>query len=774
MSKVQAETQLKVRTEDLKRRQSVSNPNFSYMGMPLDGVARWFKPGEVVNLCGYTVSCGFFYVGEYFSLANKSFIPGLIRPSRVVQVAKTKFEKDPDKVLATSTFLESEHQIYRGGYDNLDATARDVYLQWLANDRMGKLHAPGPLLVFLCGVEKHVLQTDLHNNKAFLTELLPVIAEIERLIDDHGLRNWQAIDIAKSLVELMKALCQLNGVSGFNRRYHMLRGRNTNMSGTELEEKFVICPRVNMDLWTCLQKKKRIPLEVMFELAKSFGLSNGRYLKNPVIQEIILKHWKRIYDTTDQAEQKHLIPQSGKPNDFAIHYESPATQNFRVFAKGYSRTFFSDYQRNCIINLYDRVVKDIGYAAEKIMSGADLSSVDVLAALPGAHCWPATPVHLNDVRQQLSDPPVPMPVAQFFEMLGLKQYLKQTRMGLLQILSRYEIGVVPALTTWSELPPPEVVPYAIPITDMPVVRPLHRTTTGRDEAISTLIGCLYFLFEKAEQTAAEAAPKISKIIYENIGRSDPVLFALVKAEVAYLGSMKTKGAAYLINRIEKYSDHMQTYGFVGAIMLFHREHLAYPAIQLPFVVRFLAAIDNDEAAAIRIVGHTPESFALLSRKPPKERKKKVKASDAADDASAPDVPFVLSLDHSKVAAIEQETGEVAQLMAGIFAEDDGHQISTGSAGGPVPSVVQPPARPADPHADQPRLLGLSTVHSKLLATMLAAGDLIPRATYLGFCQSLGLMPESALEAINEAGFEAYGMPLFEGEDPLERNPDIAL
>lgn len=775
MAKLQVDTALKTKAEDLKLRQSVANPNFSYMGMPLGGLARWFKPDEAVNLSGYMVTCGFFYVGEFFSSTDRSFKPGLIRPSRMVQVAKTKFEKSPDKVLATSTFLESEHQIYRGGYENLDATARDVYLQWLANDRQGKLLAPGPLLVFLCGVEQYALQTNLYEDRQFLQGLLPIIAELERLIDEYDARNWQAIDIAKSLCELMKALCQIKGVKGFNPRYHLLRGRTANMSGTGLEEKFIPCARVFMDIWVALEKKKAMSFEVMFELAKSFGVSNGRYLKNPVIQDIILKHWRRIYDANQQGEQRFLIPTTNRDKGLAIHYESPATQNFRVFAKGYSRTFFSDYQKNFIVTNYDKAVKDVGYAAELLMLGENPASMDVLAALPGIHCWPATPVHLNAVRSKLADPPVPMPVADFLAMIQLKQYYKQNRFGLSQILARYEIGVVPTPTGWGETPPLDVVPYAIPLNDLPMARTVHRTSTARENAMSIMVGVLYFLFEKGEVVGNDAEPKIRQIIHEIVGAHDPVTFALAKAEAALLAISKPKSAAYYVNRIEKHPDHMNAYGFVGAVLLFVREHLAYPAVQIPHVVRFLTAIDNDEDAAIRLVGHTRESFALLQRKAPREKKKKLKA-DATAEAAESSLPFVVSIDHSQVAAIEQETGEVAELMAAIFTDDDSAQVShpAGALLSQTAAVVETKPAASDPHAEQTPLLGLSKVHSKLLATMLAEGDVISRSTYLGFCRELGLMPESALEAINEAGFEAHGMAIFEGEDPLERNPDIAL
>ena len=67
-----------------------------------------------------------------------------------------------------------------------------------------------------------------------------------------------------------------------------------------------------------------------------------------------------------------------------------------------------------------------------------------------------------------------------------------------------------------------------------------------------------------------------------------------------------------------------------------------------------------------------------------------------------------------------------------------------------------------------RAAGLDTAHSALLGR-LAARPSWTRDDFDQMATDLGLLPDGALEALNEAAFEAVGEPVCEGSDPIDIN-----
>ena len=47
-----------------------------------------------------------------------------------------------------------------------------------------------------------------------------------------------------------------------------------------------------------------------------------------------------------------------------------------------------------------------------------------------------------------------------------------------------------------------------------------------------------------------------------------------------------------------------------------------------------------------------------------------------------------------------------------------------------------------------------------------------RAELEELCADRGLMTDGALERLNEAAFERHDLPLLEGDEPLELNPEL--
>lgn len=115
------------------------------------------------------------------------------------------------------------------------------------------------------------------------------------------------------------------------------------------------------------------------------------------------------------------------------------------------------------------------------------------------------------------------------------------------------------------------------------------------------------------------------------------------------------------------------------------------------------------------------------------------------------------LDAERIAALREDTVRVSALLSEIFTDED----DTMSA--PAAPTLEPEF---DSEANAP--LGLDDDHSALLRLLLSRSEWT-RAELEDVAADLDLMLDGAMEQINEAAFEAFDEPLFEGEDSISVN-----
>lgn len=116
------------------------------------------------------------------------------------------------------------------------------------------------------------------------------------------------------------------------------------------------------------------------------------------------------------------------------------------------------------------------------------------------------------------------------------------------------------------------------------------------------------------------------------------------------------------------------------------------------------------------------------------------------------------LDDKRIAELQQDTQRVADVLSAIFSAEEEVQ----PAPAPAPALVP---------ADLDSLMGLDAKHTKLARQLLAQPQWT-REQLLQAAAGAGLMPDGALERINDACFDLHDMPFSEGEDPIDINPDI--
>lgn len=110
------------------------------------------------------------------------------------------------------------------------------------------------------------------------------------------------------------------------------------------------------------------------------------------------------------------------------------------------------------------------------------------------------------------------------------------------------------------------------------------------------------------------------------------------------------------------------------------------------------------------------------------------------------------LDMTRVEAKLRETQAVSALLGGVFVGDDG-----------APPAAEPPA--AQVPAAPGNIQGLDGQHSALLR-VLRGRDSVARGELETLAREHRLLPDGAIDTINDAAFDAVGHPVIEGDDPL--------
>lgn len=117
----------------------------------------------------------------------------------------------------------------------------------------------------------------------------------------------------------------------------------------------------------------------------------------------------------------------------------------------------------------------------------------------------------------------------------------------------------------------------------------------------------------------------------------------------------------------------------------------------------------------------------------------------------------IELDLAKVRAKLTETERVSRLLGAIFVDEES------STPNPSPAL--------NPKVDDFAIAGLDAAHSALLLHLGGAASW-ERAHVERLADALGLLPDGALEVINEAALTMCGAPLLEGDELIEIDPEI--
>lgn len=715
--------------------------------------ARWYGPGEDVEVAGFILPGGMVYVGQYLPSPTGWSEPSLIDPTLQVN------RKNPDRT--------GKHLSYRLTYDSIPPTSRGAYLAWLADGRREPSTPTGYVSLFMYGLERRVL-VDIMEDEAPMGELPAIRAEMVALRETYGPGNSSFQSHATEFISLIDLMTD-------------------DLSRAELGDP----PPLTSPTWS-------IPLELRIGLGRfaarkqpipsEWALAWGWYdpeipQRTPVTR--CTEAFSRLFPIRyRETFGDGLVVRRGKrrvsfhyhPASFALlggslevdsipdvfGLKAPQRKLFALFSQvsaeldTYSRWIGHDPGRVRMLpalarlpsvlldDAYDEIRQFRNWANDQL----DGKSKAILEGETFIAKWQSSRP------ERLSKPEATL-LAQMLEHLGFGVE-PDVRFGGQPIAAQR-----PAVLFRLEGSVPQSVTSAYSAAS--VLAHLAAAVSGAGEADRI----------RTSREASRLSDQVSAVLH----LSGPER-ARLDAHVALLGSADVKLTG-LTKRLEDLGDTGRA--AVGEILvgLATDGGMVSPA-KVTMLMKVYRMLKLDPASVpSRLHARMTESRPGPAREPVLVRPAAAGAPGyripPRDDRTGgslagPDV----ALDHAMIQQRLVDSDAVAALLGSIFAEpeDDRGRPSARPDRQRSMTTGVPESSPStdDRAPDEVALAGLDPAHSRLLRELVVR-DVWTRAEFDALAARYHLMPDGALNMLNEAALDAAEEPLIEGDGPLRINRD---
>lgn len=683
--------------------------------------ARWVPASETVEVQGYRIPGGLLYVADEGSpSAQAGDDPALIDPALPVR------RNHPD--------LAGSAMAYWPWYSRISAECRAAYLEWLAGGRRDPNAYIGYVFLFFYGLERRLL-ADARRDRRAEVDTAAIVAEVERLLAIYG-TNDSFRGYAR-------------GFLGVARARELATARLCDGAPPPLDRGMEIPLAVKVGLGQFVAQGRPIAPEWAFSWAAH---DPGVFLRTPAtrcpeeFRELFLQRFKaRFGDGLKLAANRTPLVVRYQPSSAA--FSGPVAvhvgelQDVTVLAVPLRKLRALMQECTDALDAYSRWVG---------RHGADRDSPQAIATLP-----PELAVRAGGQRAQalcawvegaLGGSEIGSGLAS--ELIerwhtGAKDRLARAdAISLAQFLERHGFGIEPdvrfggeviesdgRVVVFRQASAPASTPSAAYVSAAMLLR-LGVAVAGTDGSLADTERA--FLEAKADGAL--------DLLQSERMRLRAHLRWLLDSNVG-LGGLKKKVEALTPESRARLGEF--------AVGVAAADGKIEPAeVKTLLRVFELLALDPDDVYTQlhRLGGAAAKAQSLAG--PPAERD--VRNARSATPDAPPQVPVgAIALDPEKVKAKLAEAEAVRGVLEYIFTE---------ASPAPAPAPV--------PVASVPGIWSLDSAHSALLRDLLAR-DSWAREEYASLAQRHRLMPEGALETINDAAFEAVGEPILEGEDPLE-------
>jgi len=674
-------------------------------GKNSSGLPRWVPAGETIVVAGVRIGGGMIYVGTPKSDYSWSRENCLIDPT--LPVSQSNFDH------------AGESLGYWCAYGDIRPAARAAYLDWLARGRSSPDVGIGYLFLFFYGLERR-----LFVDKA-LGELDSIVTEVRRLLDIYG-ENYSFSNYARRLLEAAELL----GDAETTRPAITVDIRNG----------FEIPLAVRRYLGTRLASKT--PFDADDALLWLFALPDT-YLRTAATRCLDELHelWRVRYDERYPAG---LSPRTPKTRITGAY--RAASGRFEVNISVGDLPDISAVQAP-IAGLRDLLASctdDLDAYSRLVGRKPDArGTLEAAVCLPPELADSRFAAGVQEVRQgfdQLFGDSRVTPVAlrRLCELVGVElldpKVVAATHRHLASILDRLGIGFEPDRRYGGG---------SLAIDGQTVI-----FMAGGGGPVDP---------DRPEYTAARTMVEIAALAATSDGVVDPAEFDSISRDLTAMDELsaadRTRLLAHALYLLRSPPKQQAALSRLSKLSSAGRGRVVSSAVAAvladghvrPEEVRFLERLHKAVGLPKEDVYATLHRGSVVFDEP-------VVVASAHWSQGAP-IPAeaiqTVAIDDARLARIRSETAEVSELLASIFAEDD------------TPGV---PPKQREPSAAVPaQFAGLDPAHASLLEKILGAGSL-DRSSFDQHARGLRLLPDGALETINDWAFGAFDEAILEGDE----------
>lgn len=611
--------------------------------------------------------------------------------------------------------LRERHTDYWPSYSSISAAARRAYLTWLAEGRSHPGCDPGLVFLFFYGLERRVI-LDTAKDDSLKIEWPAIAAELRRLLSIYGEGSGSFRRYAGELLSWM----ELDGAS--SKLYLELV--------PSFPQAYELPPYLRLALGQASVDRAPIPAELALAWVK---LNPGTYLRTAATRcpEEFERLFVRRYRET--LGPGLVLPKNRTKLKFVYQAASPGFQGAAISLG------FGDIPDVTALTAPIKTLLEIAnqctdeLAAFSRVVGKDpaaRNSLDGLLQLP-ATLWPVeAQARLEAVRRSMHAGMLTRPLDEVVVALGgTGQSLTRDKVrALARALEAVEIGLEPDVLTGA------------------------RTPNGSDPVV-------LFSLPPGEIALPDTG------VYQTAALTLQLASAVAQAD----GNFSDHEVAHLRQEIENWNHltarsrqrlHAHLALLIAAPMTLASLKKKLDPLESKAketVATFMATLaQSDGVVAPEEVKFLEKVYKALGVEP-KRVFSDIHAIGSGGPRTSRNAAAGFHLDAARIAALEQDTARVTALLSEIFTEEE----------------VSPPATEAvvAESKEEPGLLGLDEAHTALVRLMLSRPQW-SRAELEDAAADLELMLDGALEQVNEASFDAYDLPLSEGEDPIDINAEV--
>ena len=609
---------------------------------------------------------------------------------------------------------------YWPSYAEASPEERRAYLNWLSEGRSNPDCDIGYVFLFFYGLERRVI-VDSRNAPAVRTDWLAIIVELRRLLAIYGGKSGSFNRYASELLSWIELAGQSNQlykqpVPDFQRTYELPRYLRLALGQAAID---------------------RAPLSAHLALTW-LRLSPECYLRTAATR--CPNEFERLFALRycEVLDPGLVLPKNRTKLKFVYQAASAGLRGANItmtFGDVPDVTALTAPIRK-LMEIANQCTDELGSYSRLV--GRDpgaAGALEGLLLLP-ATLWPAaTQAKLGALTAQMRDGRLSLQLKELLAVLGgANQVVNRDRArGLARALEGAEIGMEPHILGGAKTPGEKdtVVLFAQPLMDSDVG-------------------------SRTEYQMAALTLQLASAVAQADGEFHDLEVAHLRAEI--------EGWAHLTPG-ERCRLHAHLQWLTASPMnlpALKRKLEPLPTAARETLAAFMAAlVQADGVVSPAEVKFLEKVYKALGVEP----KRVFSDIHAAGTGGAPASTVQAKkqgfrLDTERIAALQEDTVRVSALLSKIFSEEADSTPAL-AASTPEPELEE--------EANAP--LGLDQDHCALLRLLLSRPEWT-RAELEDAAADLDLMLDGAMEQINEAAFEAFDEPLFEGEDPISVNTKL--